>query len=450
LPASASSTQAGEDYAQWLGVAQAADAAQTVAALDGDRPNWLVVDHYGLDAEWETALRPHVNHIMVIDDLANRPHDCDVVLDQNFSAEGDERYKDLVPGGCKLLTGPRYALLRPEYADYRKCLRARDGRVTRVLVFMGGSDPGNLTGMALKALSAPELEELHVDVVVGSSNPYADEIASLAQLRPNTTVHGPRPHLADLMASADLALGAGGATTWERMCLGVPSLVVSLAENQRPACDALDAVGLVRYLGQSSDVGEATLRAAVKEMMADPERMQRMSAESMSVVDGQGTKRIVEHLVPTPREQLQLRVAEPGDLLLYFGWVNDPEVRKQSVNTDTIGLKAHKKWFGDRLSDPDSYLFVLQAGDLPVGQVRFDCRDDVASVDYTLDPLVRGRGWGTTLISSGVARLWQSRPLSICARVRMQNLASRKVFGKLKFSEFQHDAFFCQYILPHH
>jgi spore coat polysaccharide biosynthesis predicted glycosyltransferase SpsG/RimJ/RimL family protein N-acetyltransferase len=384
---------------------------------------------------------------MVIDDLASRRHDCDVLLDQNFSAEGNERYKDLVPGSCKLLTGPRYALLRPEYADYRKCLRARDGRVTRVLVFMGGSDPDNLTGMALKALSAPEIEHLNVDVVVGPSNPHANEIASLAKLAPNTTVHCPRPHLADLMASADLAIGAGGATTWERMCLGLPAVVISIANNQRPACGELQEAGLVRYIGHASDVCAELLTAALLELKDKTEKVRVMSESGMAAVDGMGTNRLVEVLMPTKQQELWLREAQPADVVFYFDWVNECDVRKQSFSTKPISFKAHKNWFRERLSDPDSFLFVLEAGELPVGQVRFECRDDVAYIDYSLDRAVRGRGWGSKLVRMGIRCLWGARSISIRAKVKANNAASRKVFAGLGFAQVDEGGGVCTYAL---
>ena len=209
-------TTSGEDYAAWLGVTQAEDAEQTIAALNGGKPDWLVVDHYGLNEEWEKRLRPHVNQLMVIDDLANRHHDCDLLLDQNYSTEGEQRYAGLVPRTSKLLVGPRYALLRPEYAEYRKSLLDRGARVKRVLVFFGGTDPQNMTGMTLDALSNQDLNHLEVDVVVGANNPHRKSIEQQVLDRPLTILHKPRTHLADLMAKADLSLGAGGVSTWNR------------------------------------------------------------------------------------------------------------------------------------------------------------------------------------------------------------------------------------------
>ncbi len=284
---------ASENYARWLGVPQLQDAAETLAALSGWRPDWLVVDHYGLDADWEQALRPEVGRILVIDDLANRRHDADLLLDQNYATDGARRYAGLLPASAVTLIGPRYALLHPAYAEQRRMLRSRGRDVQRLLIFFGGTDPQNLTGLALQALAAPDLADLTVDCVVGATNPHRESLSRQAVARPGTRLHGPRPHLADLMAEADLAIGAGGTTTWERCCLGLPSLVVSIAENQRPACAALAAGDVIHYLGHRDTVGIEVLREAVRQLVQDRARRQHLAAAGMELVDGQGAARVV-------------------------------------------------------------------------------------------------------------------------------------------------------------
>jgi UDP-2,4-diacetamido-2,4,6-trideoxy-beta-L-altropyranose hydrolase len=316
LPAPPAQHMADGDYAAWLGVPQSRDAAETLAALaaapaaagDGAAQagrlgpdclptDCLVVDHYGLDADWERALRPHVGRILAIDDLANRRHDCDLLLDQNYAENAAERYRGLVPAGTQLLLGPQHALLHPEYARARQGLAERDGRVRRVLVFFGGTDPQNLSGRALAALSDATLSHLAVDLVVGANNPHADSLAAQAAARAQTRLHGPRRHLADLMAAADVGIGAGGATTWERCCLGLPSLVVSVAENQRPSCSVLAAAGVIAYLGHWDQVTVATLRQALASLTAEPTSLQALSSAGLALVDGHGARRVVAALL---------------------------------------------------------------------------------------------------------------------------------------------------------
>lgn len=424
-----------EDYSSWLGVTQDEDAEQTIQVLGDDRPDWLVVDHYGLGASWERRLRSHTAKLMVLDDLANLQHDCDLLLNQNYSDGGENRYSGLIPKNCRLLLGPRYALLKPDYASYRQTLRPRDGMVRRVLVFFGGSDPHNMTGLALDALSAPEFQYLEVDVVVGANNSHRAVLEEQASVRPLTNLHGSRAHLADLMSHADLAIGAGGGTTWERMCLGLPSLVVSIAGNQQPACEALAQAGLIQYIGNFRDVRSEDLVEGLKRSIGNRERLLACSTQNQLLVDGLGALRLAEVLHQTPADELRLRPACPDDVGLYFNWVNEPEVRRQAIHSEPILWTDHQAWFASKLAAPQSGLFVLLAGALPVGQIRFDRQCKEAQIDYSLDVLVRQRGWGTQLVAMGIALFEQSDPVRVRAEVKAENLLSRAVFSRLGFDE---------------
>lgn len=298
LPEPAGRASLSGSYASWLGVPQQQDAAETVSALrdDGPAPDWLIVDHYALDATWESALRPWAGQIMVIDDLANRQHECDLLLDQNYVRDPESRYAGRVPAQARILSGPAYALLRPEFAASRPAAAARGAAVRRVFVFLGGTDPDNVTGRVLEAFSHASLSHLELDVVVGANNPHRPALLVQADARPGIHVHLPRPHLADLMAACDLAIGAGGTTTWERACLGLPSVVVSIAENQRGACEALAEDGLIAYAGDQAQVSGETIREAVARLLDDAGRLARMRAASFRLVDGRGVQRVLEAL----------------------------------------------------------------------------------------------------------------------------------------------------------
>ena len=293
-PAPAPSADAGE-YGGWLGVTQAEDSEQTIEVLRSTKPDWLVVDHYGLDASWESRLRGSSGRIMVIDDMASVPHDCDLLLNQNYSDDGQERYETLVSASARLLLGPRYALMRPEYAEYRGHLRARTADVSRVLVFFGGSDLQNMTGLALEALSDPEFAGIAVDVVVGANHRHrrALEMQSSARLR--TELFGPRPHLADLMSRADLAIGAGGATTWERMCLGLPALVITIADNQIPTSELLAQRGLLKVVGRAGTVGVSDVQRSLAEELVRRRVANRFDV-GMDISDGLGVPRVIDAL----------------------------------------------------------------------------------------------------------------------------------------------------------
>ena len=424
-----------EDYAIWLGATQEEDVQQTKNALGSCYPDWFIVDHYGLDIQWENALQPYVTKIMVIDDLANRKHNCDLLFDQNFSLDFDNRYSGLLPEQCDKLIGPRYALLRPEYIQFRRTMNDRGGEIKRVLVFLGGSDNVNLTGMTLDALSVPELAHLEVDVIVGTNNPYRGEIAMKVKLRPNSHLHGPRPHLADLMSKADLAIGGGGGTTWERMCLGLPSIVICLAENQKPACEAISREGLVQYVGTWKQLTKTALAENIIALCESQELMDFQSKICQSTVDGWGAKRIAEFLRPSSKKDLYLRPARTDDALLYYGWVNDSAVRQNAFNSELLFLNNYLEWFEKRNADTDTYMFVLMARDLPVGQIKFELQNNEAVIDYSLDRIVRGRGWGRELVRIGTNMLNNIRPAVIPGCFKRENYEFLAAFMRLGFDD---------------
>ena len=252
-------------YAAWLTVPQVVDAEETRTILRQIQPvERLVVDSYALDAAWEQRLRPLVREIFVIDDLANRPHDCDVLLDQNYYREMRHRYDGLVPPACKLLLGPSHALLREEFYEAREKIGVRDGVLRRILVFYGGSDTTRETEKAIRALVQLQLPSVAVDVVVGGSNSHRAYIEELCAAHDFLHYHCQVSNMAELMAHADLCLGAGGTTTWERCFLGLPAIVTAVAENQIQICEDCAEAGYICYLGRWDEVTEEDLAKAVQ------------------------------------------------------------------------------------------------------------------------------------------------------------------------------------------
>lgn len=269
------------------------DAGETVKAagrLFPDGVDWLVVDHYQLDTVWERLLRPHARRLMVIDDLANRSHDCDLLLDQNYYRDLNQRYQGLLPERCVTLLGPAYVLLRPEFAEARQRLRARDGTVRRILIFFGGSDPTNQTRKALDAIKLISRPEIAVDVVVGASNPYRDEIQALSQEMPKVQYHCQVSNMAELIEAADIAIGAGGATTWERCSLGLPTLTVVFADNQLQTTLDLEQLGAIEFLGWADNITVADLACAIKRLIDNPALSKNLSERACFVLrEWQGT-----------------------------------------------------------------------------------------------------------------------------------------------------------------
>ncbi len=286
-------------HAGWLGVDWERDAEETRFVLDGfSGIDWLIIDHYSLDSRWESRIRPSVRQVMVIDDIADRPHDCDLLLDQNLYPDMGTRYDHLVPGHCRKLLGPKYAVLRSEFIAARKKMSLRDGQIRRLLVFFGGSDIENATEKALVAIRALGRSEISVDVVVGASNPNGQRIRDICSAMANTTFHCQVPHMAELISEADLAIGAAGSTTWERCCLGLPSLIVPLAENQENIAREADRSGIGFLVEREILHSPEKLKERIDKTIGSPDALIAQSRKCLRLVDGLGTERILKHLMP--------------------------------------------------------------------------------------------------------------------------------------------------------
>jgi UDP-2,4-diacetamido-2,4,6-trideoxy-beta-L-altropyranose hydrolase len=287
----------GPAHAHWLGTDAAIDAAQTASILQPLHPDWLVVDHYALDATWQTSMRPLTRRILVIDDLADRPHVADLLLDQNLGST-EAAYRPLVPPQCQLLVGARYALLRPEFAALRSICRQRRALSrpwSTLLVSMGGVDPDNLTGAILDQLGELSFAaSLRVDVVLGSTAPWLNSLTDTLKKRPfQATLHAGTRHVARLMADVDLAIGAAGTTAWERCCLGLPTLLYVLADNQHSNGTALASAGAAVLINRASQID---LKHQLTQLRDHPEQCRLMSANAFAVTDGGGLARVVRHL----------------------------------------------------------------------------------------------------------------------------------------------------------
>lgn len=291
-------TQGELAHATWLGSTWKTDAEETAAILIACQPDWLVVDHYALDHRWEAALAPHCRKLLAIDDLADRPHCCDMLLDQNLGRQPQD-YAALVDARCQLLVGPQYALLRPEFAALREySLQRRNAQpaICRLLISMGGVDQYNATGQVLQALKTCALPvDCQITVVMGLTAPWLQNVLELAVQMPWTTeVLVNVNNMAQLMANSDLAIGAAGSTSWERCCLGLPTLMVVLAANQWTGARALHESRAVGLIGEGCNI-EMQLPLAVA-ALTQGNRLQFMSTAATAVTDGCGVSRVLRVL----------------------------------------------------------------------------------------------------------------------------------------------------------
>jgi len=421
-------------HAAWLEASWNQDAADTIAALQGARPSWLIVDHYALDHHWEQELRPCVEQIMVIDDLADRRHDCDLLLDQNLSPALETRYDGLVGARCQKLLGPKYALLRPEFAEARKTLGERSGTLRRVLVFFGGVDQDNETERALLALTGIPERRFEIDVVVGSGNPLKGHIEAVCAKLAGVRFHCQVDNMAQLMAAADLAVGAGGSTTWERCALGLPALVTALAENQRELAQEGARQGLFFYLGEASRVAPDALSSGLRFALASPETLRFYAANCLKAVDGRGADRVASRLLPVP---LELRRASLEDCDSVYRWRNAEETRRFIFDGEPIALEAHRDWYRRTLENPARVLLIGESGAKPVGVLRYDFSGEEALISVYLVPGGQGRGVGSQLIRCGSRWIREHQPQIkvIQAQIFPQNAASLRAFESAGYLE---------------
>jgi UDP-2,4-diacetamido-2,4,6-trideoxy-beta-L-altropyranose hydrolase len=279
-------------HGAWLGIDWQTDARQTCEALSGQSVDWLVVDHYALDHRWEKALRPHCQNLMVIDDLADRAHDCDVLLGQNLGRSGQD-YDGLLEARTAIFIGPQYALLRPEFAQLRSLSLARrvQPQLKHLLINMGGVDKDNATGQALRSLTGCDfLTDLRITVVMGPHALWSEDVKRQAERMkwPTQVLVGVNT-MAQLMADSDLCIGAAGGTSWERCCLGLPSFVLVLADNQLRGAQALAKAGaaVVLDVQHLSQVFETYLKNLGNV------QLESMASAAAAVSDGLGVQRIV-------------------------------------------------------------------------------------------------------------------------------------------------------------
>jgi UDP-2,4-diacetamido-2,4,6-trideoxy-beta-L-altropyranose hydrolase len=425
-------------HAHWLGVDWRIDADETATILANEYGtlDWLVVDHYALDHEWETRLRPSARKIMVIDDLADRGHDCDLLLDQNLYVDYQSYYAGLVPASCQKLLGPHYALLRPEFLAARKTLRVRDGRIRRILIFFGGGDPTNETAKALEAVARLNRPEIAVDVVVGAANPHKRQIQTLIGALPKAAYHCQIMNMAELMAEADLAIGGGGTTTWERCCLGVPSIVVTIAANQVQPSKTMAATGRHLYLGNSDQVLVEGISSHLQALLHNHEWLAFLSRASSEIVDGLGVERVVAQLMR--QGELILRRAEKSDAENIFSWRNADINRRYSLDSTHIPLAQHLTWFENTLKNPNNILLVGESNGEEIGILRYDLDGDSAKVSIYLVPGKHGRGYGTRLLRSGRNWIRDRYPniSTILAEVLLENQVSLRAFNKAGFRQY--------------
>jgi UDP-2,4-diacetamido-2,4,6-trideoxy-beta-L-altropyranose hydrolase len=385
--------------------------------------DWLVVDHYGLDRSWLRQAAAPRRKRLVIDDLMNRPLDGEVIVNPSLDASR-ERYTGLVPGKSLGLYGPRYAILRPEFRAARSAVARSSQQVRRVVVAMGGADPDDATLLAVRAVLRAVPEAL-VDVLLGDAYPHPDPSEDPSRV----TIHRGIRDIGPLLASADLAVGAGGTSAMERCCIGLPSVLVTIAANQVESATSLSTAGAAILGGDHRTLRVDELAEVIRRLAEDPGARQSMSERAMDLVDGLGSKRVAAAM-----DGVRLRRAAMVDARALYSWANDPVTQAASFRSEPIAWEHHTDWLRARLDDDATTLFIGVSSQGAVGQVRFDRSRDVDEISIGVAPEQRGLGVGRLLLRAALR--WHARNapgVMIRARVRLENTASQRMFDEAGF-----------------
>ncbi len=401
--------------------------------------DWLIVDHYQLDAAWEGRCRSWADKILVIDDLADRPHDCDILLDQTLGRKPDD-YAGRVPVGSRLLTGSDYALLRPAFSRERQTSTARRASaegLKRILVSLGATDPENHSLLALQAITESGLA-VAVDVVLGAGAPHQQAIrAQIAEMTQKVRLHIEVSNMPELLARADLAIGAAGSSAWERCCLGLPSLMLVIAENQRITAEAVAAAGAARLIPGPRERLAGQIAEALRDLASDAAALRDLSLQAAGVCDGRGCERVGLALVAPGQAKdgraVALRLATPADKDLILEWQSHPTTRRFSRNPAIPTAEEHHQWFTARLADPDCLLSLITLDGAPAGVLRLDLRapltqaPEAPTFEVSILVAPEHRGLGIALEALRYLRRWQGAAV-IAATVLAGNDASAALF----------------------
>jgi len=408
------------------------DWRRTEVQLAEDPDSWLILDGYNFEPRYQLLVKQSDHRLMVIDDLADLPHYySDIILNQNIRAT------DLIypcEPDTKLLLGTKYVILRKEFLSWRDWKRTIPELGRKVLVTMGGGDPDNVTLKVIDALPQVGIEGLEATVLVGETNLHLEELENAVRSSP-ISIHLEHNvnSMPEKMRWADVAVAAGGTTTWELAFLGTPRLVVALAPNQEPVATALNELGAAINLGTYDSVTSSQIAHALRRLLEGATERQEMSHRARGLIDGEGADRVLMQL---KGDKIRLRRVREDDCRMLWECVNEGEARSSAFSTEPIAWDDHQEWFAKKLADRKCFSFVgVDVEDNPVGFLRFDMsQGDEAEVDINVRRSERGKGYGTLLLSAGADELLRiSVVRAFHAFIKPQNSASIGVFERCQF-----------------
>lgn len=425
-------------HSSWLTVTQEMDAEDCKLIVGKINPDWIIIDSYAINKKWHKLLRPHCKKIMVIDDLADRRHDCDILLDQTFGRESKD-YKRLVPERCQLLLGSSYALLRADFKKHRTFSLARreNTRLKQILICMGSADPENCTTDILTKLSKENFDhDIIIKVVINSKSPHLERIKrKVLEMPYQTDVLVDLKNMAELMADSDIAIGASGSMTWERCCLGLPTIQLQVADNQKTIVKKLQEISSIIFIEKIEDL-PASITKACKNLL-------KLSLISSVIVDGFGTDRVIKAILNRREDViLGLSPAKASDSQFLYD-LQTKDARKYFINPDTPQWISHLSWLESLLSSSVNILFIIKCNEVLIGSLRLDLLDSTTvEVSIMVHPKYSGRGMAGKAIAQ-IKEICSGKEIK--ALVHKNNKASQKLFTNHGFKKINDQGIFDKY-----
>ena len=395
--------------------------AEATAALIKSEPAIIIVDHYNLGKEWEQRLSSSNRLIVALDDL-NREHLAKIIIDQNFRNNYQSRYCSSV--NTVKLAGPRYAVLADTYKQQRQSAPEYLKRQQRIVCSFGGSELKELflkTAAALKNFNYPGWS---CELIAGRSLGKDTDILAI----PTGPGFNIIPEVADLAQhfnTSQIALGAGGTMNWERLSAGIPSLVLTVADNQQEINSELSAAGLINYLGKTQDFEFSRLPQILTDFINDQELRLKLHRSGQALVDARGAGRICSHIIAA---MINFNNVTSADSLKILDWRNAEINRKYSINPEVISEAAHQNWFARVLSSETTELLIAEYHGEEIAVIRLDYQEN-PEISIYLVPGFHGKGLGAAVLLAAESYIIKKKQTQmITARILRQNIASRKVF----------------------
>jgi UDP-2,4-diacetamido-2,4,6-trideoxy-beta-L-altropyranose hydrolase len=408
------------------------DACCTVELAEARSARWIVADGYSFDADYQRRMKDAGRNLLCIDDNATVSHfSSDLVLNQNLHA-CESLYAKREPV-TKLLLGPKFAMLRREFRAWQRWRREIPSLALRVLVTMGGSDADNLSERVIQALSLLDIKGLKATVVAGGSNPHIQRLKAMAERSHGTTrVEVDSNNMPELMAQADLAISSAGSTCWEMCALGLPAIVIDIAQNQIPLARKLASERICIYVPAMQATAQR-LAEEIELLVRSSDRRSLMSRRALELVDGNGAARVVAAM---RAQGITMRRAYATDCHLTWEWANDPVVRQASFSSSEISWQEHTDWFTRKLRDPGALFLIFEdESGSPMGSVRVcPTTHSDAEISVTLASQCRGGGLASYLLEKAAQRAFEHMKLQrVHAFIKPENRASSKSFENAGF-----------------